>query len=82
MKWFLDSGCSKHMTGDPSLLSNFIGKNCGYVTYGDNARGKILGVGNVGNDSYPLIENVYLVDNLKHNLLSICLLYTSDAADE
>lgn len=58
------------MTGDPSFLSNFTKKNSGQVTFGDNAKGKILGFGDVGNGS-TLIENVLLVDNLKHNLLSV-----------
>ena len=59
------------MIGDLSLLSNFTKKNGGHVTFGDNGKGKILGVGDVSNGSSPLIENVFLVDNLKHNLLSI-----------
>lgn len=59
------------MTGDLSLLKNFTRKNGGRVTFGDNTKGKILGVGDVGNGTSPLIENVFLVDNLKHNLLSI-----------
>ena len=32
---------------------------------------KIIGIGNIKIDSSPLIENVVLVDGLKHNLLSI-----------
>ena len=69
--WFLDSGCSKHMTGDLSLLSSFTKKNGGYVTFRDNAKGKIMGIGNIGNSSSPIIENVLFVSSLKHNLLSI-----------
>ncbi|RVW93943.1 Retrovirus-related Pol polyprotein from transposon RE1 [Vitis vinifera] len=46
-KWFLDSGCSRHMTGmNPSLLS--LQKKGGYVTFGDNAKGRIIGQGNIG----------------------------------
>ena len=59
------------MTGDYSLLSNFVKKGGGKVTFGDNSKGNILGYGSVGNSSSPTIENVQLVDNLKHNLLSI-----------
>ena len=70
-KWFLDSGFSKHMTGDCTLLSSFKRKEGGQVTFGDNSKGNILGYGIVGNISSPSIENVQLVDNLKHNLLSI-----------
>src|SRR4051812_39401699 len=45
--WFLDSGCSRHMTGDISLFVEFQAKKKGYVTYGDNNRGAILGKGSV-----------------------------------
>nr|KYP34823.1 hypothetical protein KK1_044175 [Cajanus cajan] len=70
--WYLDSGCSRHMTGDPSEFSSLKLKNEGFVTYGDNNKGKILGHGNIGNSSSStLIENVLLVEGLKHNLLSI-----------
>ena len=43
----------------------------GYVTFGDNGKGRIIGHGSIGNNSSSLIENVLLVDGLKHNLLSI-----------
>nr|KYP32383.1 Retrovirus-related Pol polyprotein from transposon TNT 1-94 [Cajanus cajan] len=45
--WYLDSGCSRHMTGDPSKFSSLKLKNEGYVTYGDNNKGRILGHGNI-----------------------------------
>ncbi|KAH9779804.1 Integrase catalytic domain-containing protein [Citrus sinensis] len=71
-KWYLDSGCSRHMTGNYSWFSSFTKiENGGDVSFGDNSRGKIIGIGNVGNVSSTLIENVCLVENLKHNLLSI-----------
>ena len=46
-------------------------KDGGFVTFGDNSKGKIIGIGNVGKEPFPIIENVLLVDRLKHNLLSI-----------
>ena len=70
-KWILDSGCSRHMTGDHSLLSILKSKDDGTVTFGDNAKGKIIGIGNIGNPDNPSIENVLLEDGLKHNLISI-----------
>nr|KYP31481.1 hypothetical protein KK1_048179 [Cajanus cajan] len=70
--WYLDSGCSRHMTGDPSKFSSLKLKKEGFVTYGDNNKGKILGHGNIGNSSSStLIENVLLVEGVKHNFLSI-----------
>ena len=43
----------------------------GTVTFGDDAKGKIIGIGNVKFGTSSLIENVVLVDGLKHNLLSV-----------
>ncbi|KAH9769110.1 hypothetical protein KPL71_011871 [Citrus sinensis] len=71
-KWYLDSGCSRHMTGNYAWFSSFTKiENGGDVSFGDNSKGKILGIGNVGKVSSTLIENVCLVENLKHNLISI-----------
>ncbi|KAH9725866.1 hypothetical protein KPL70_008032 [Citrus sinensis] len=71
-KWYLDSGCSRHMIGNYGWFSSFTKiENGGDVSFGDNSKGKILGIGNVGKVSSTLIENVCLVENLKHNLISI-----------
>jgi len=69
--WYLDSGYSKHMTGDASQLINLKWKLDGFVTYGDNNRGRIHGVGDIGGDDDEIIKDVLLVDGLRHNLLSI-----------
>ena len=61
----------KTMTGDESKFAFLIKKNWGYVTFGDNWKGRIIGQGNIGNDTSSLIESVLLVYGLKHNLLSI-----------
>ena len=45
-------------------------KEGGTVGFGGNQKGKITGTGTVGNSSLS-INNVWLVDGLKHNLLSI-----------
>jgi hypothetical protein len=77
-KWFMDNVCLRHMTGDKSKLSPFIPKDEGFATFGDNSRGKIIGAGNVDNYSSSCIENVLLVDGLKHNLISISQLCDKD----
>ena len=43
-KWFLDSGCSRHMTGDESKFPFLTKKNRVYVIFGDNTKGKIIGL--------------------------------------
>nr|GFC44698.1 hypothetical protein [Tanacetum cinerariifolium] len=43
-KWVIDSGCSRHMTGNMSYLSNFEELNEGYVAFRGNPKGgKITG---------------------------------------
>ena len=42
-----------------------------YVTFRDNSKGTIIDIGNVGKEPYSIIENILLLDGLKHNLLSI-----------
>ncbi|RVW62243.1 hypothetical protein CK203_064480 [Vitis vinifera] len=37
-KWFLDSGCLRHMTRDESKFVFLTKRNEGYVTFGDNAK--------------------------------------------
>ena len=59
------------MTGDPSHFSMLTSKEEGYVTFGDNNKGKIIGKGTIGNKFNFSIDDVLLVDGLKHNLLSI-----------
>ncbi|XP_042983357.1 uncharacterized protein LOC122312768, partial [Carya illinoinensis] len=67
----LDSGCSRHMTGDKTKFFDLRSKEEGHVTFGDNSKGKIVGIGKIGNESSLIIEDVLLVEGLKHNLLSI-----------
>ncbi|GKB83048.1 retrovirus-related pol polyprotein from transposon TNT 1-94 [Tanacetum coccineum] len=40
--WYLDSGCSKHMTGDRSQLTNFVNKFLGIVKFRNDHVAKIL----------------------------------------
>ena len=70
-QWYLDSGCSKHMTSDLTKFTSLKLKVEGHVTYGDNNRGRIIGRGTVGTGSSTVIENVLYVEGLRHSLLSI-----------
>ena len=70
-KWYLDSGCSRHMTGDKKQFNKLDAKNGDHITFGDNAKGKIIGIEKIGNPHSLYIHHVLLVDGLKHNLLSI-----------
>jgi len=47
----------------------------GTVTFRDDSKGNIIGIGKIKIGTSLLIENVVLIDGLKHNLLSISQLY-------
>ncbi|KAJ9544859.1 hypothetical protein OSB04_024566 [Centaurea solstitialis] len=69
--WHVDSGCSRHMTGNRSFLEDFTTFNGGYVAFGDNPRGgKVSGKGKVTGGKSTL-EDVYYVDQLRYNLMSV-----------
>lgn len=63
------------MTGDINKFSSLVLKARGYVTYGDNNKGKIIGIYKFGSSPFTSIEYVLYVEGLKHNLLSINQLY-------
>ncbi|GKB48586.1 RNA-directed DNA polymerase, eukaryota [Tanacetum coccineum] len=68
--WYLDSGCSKHMTGDRSRLRNFVKKFIGTVRFGNDHFGAIMGY-----EDYVIgesvISRVYYVEGLGHNLFFV-----------
>ena len=70
-KWYLDSGCSRHMTGDKSLFSHYIPGREGSVAFSDGNTTKIMGRGIVEIPGVPILKDVLFVEDLKHNLLSI-----------
>nr|GEV60894.1 hypothetical protein [Tanacetum cinerariifolium] len=75
--WYLDSRCSKHMTGDRSQLTNFVDKFLGTVKFDNDHVAKIMGYGDyhIGNVT---ILRVYFVDGLGHNLFSVRQFCDSD----
>nr|GEV67010.1 ribonuclease H-like domain-containing protein [Tanacetum cinerariifolium] len=70
-KGVIDSGCSKHMIGNMSYLSDFEELNGGYVAFGGNPKGgKISGKGKIKTGKLDF-EDVYFVKDLKFNLFSV-----------
>ena len=59
------------MTGDRSLFISFDVKNGGVVTFEDNGKDKIIGLGNIMITPSTCIENILLEEDLIHNLLGI-----------
>nr|GEW18250.1 putative ribonuclease H-like domain-containing protein [Tanacetum cinerariifolium] len=74
-KGVIDSGCSRHMTGNMSYLSDFEELNRGYVAFEGNPKGgKITGKGKIKTDKLNF-NNVYFVKELKFNLFSVSQMY-------
>ncbi|GJR88526.1 putative ribonuclease H-like domain-containing protein [Tanacetum coccineum] len=70
-KGVIDSGCSRHMNGSMSYLTNYEEIDGGYVTFGGNPKGgKITGKGTIKTSKLDF-ENVYFVRELKFNLFSV-----------
>jgi hypothetical protein len=70
--WYIDSVCSKHMTGDKGKFLSLSESKSGNVTFGNDAPGKIKGKWIVClSHGKGKAQDVLLVDGLKHNLLSV-----------
>ena len=76
--WYLDSSCSRHMTGDRSLFKTFKSKKGGNVTFGDGSKSQIKGKGIISLPGLPDIANVLYVEGLTVNLLSISQICDQD----
>ena len=63
------------MTGDKEQFNKLDAKDGRHVTFGDNAKGKIIDIREIGNPQSLSIHHVLFIDGLKHNLLSISQLY-------
>ncbi|GJX92117.1 retrovirus-related pol polyprotein from transposon TNT 1-94 [Tanacetum coccineum] len=70
-KGFVDSGCSRHMTGNIAYLLDFKEFYGGYVAFGEGAYGgRHTGKGIHKTNSLDF-EDVYFVNELKFNLFSV-----------
>ncbi|GJU46446.1 putative ribonuclease H-like domain-containing protein [Tanacetum coccineum] len=66
-----DSGCSRHMIGNKSFLTDYQDIDSGFVTFGGSPKGgKITGKGKIRTGKLDF-EDVYFVKELKFNLFSI-----------
>jgi len=63
------------MTGDETKFAMLSLKGEGFVTFGDNNKGKILGIRFMSYGSLFNVKNVLLVEGLKHNLIIISQLF-------
>ncbi|GJY06404.1 retrovirus-related pol polyprotein from transposon TNT 1-94 [Tanacetum coccineum] len=75
--FIVDSGCSKHMTGNLKLLTNFVEKFLGTVKFGNDQIAPILGYGDLVQGTIT-IKRVYYVEGLNHNLFFVGQLCDAD----
>ncbi|XP_070010554.1 uncharacterized protein [Nicotiana sylvestris] len=71
LQWYMDNGCSKHMTGSTNDFLPHKALQGGSVSFENGKKGYILGVGKIGKSLSHSIENVYYVNGLKYSLLSV-----------
>jgi len=76
--WFVDSGCSRHMMGEKANFLSLAATQEGSVAFENGKSGTIMGIGKIGESHSNSIADVYLVDGLKHNLLSVFQLCDKD----
>ena len=69
--WYLDSGCSRHMTRNKGLFKTLFEGKIGTITFEDESKSVIRGIGTVDIPGLPVFEDVWYVDKLKANLLNI-----------
>nr|GEW29643.1 putative ribonuclease H-like domain-containing protein [Tanacetum cinerariifolium] len=70
-KGVIYGGCSRHMTGNMSYLSDFEELNGGYVSFGGNPKGGMIsGKGKIRTGKLDF-DDVYFVKELKFNLFSV-----------
>lgn len=54
-QWYLDSGCSRHMTGDKSKLTSLKAYQGGSVTFGDGSVSQVIGKGTISGPNIPTL---------------------------
>jgi hypothetical protein len=71
--WIIDSGCTNHMTGEKEMFTSYIKNKDSQdsIIFGDGNQGKVKGLGKIAISSEHSISNVFLVESLGYNLLSI-----------
>nr|GEX42480.1 hypothetical protein [Tanacetum cinerariifolium] len=68
--FIVDSGCTKHMTGNLKLMCNFVEKFLRTVRFGNDQFVPILGYGDLVQGNV-MINRVYYVKGLNHNLFFV-----------
>jgi hypothetical protein len=69
----IDSGCTNHMTGEKRMFSSYEKNDDPQraITFGDGNQGLIKGLDKIAISPDHSISNIFLVDSLDYNLLSV-----------
>jgi hypothetical protein len=78
-KWLMDSSCLRHMARNKKWFSNLTPlSHMEYMTFGDDKKGKVLGISIIKVNDYFTLNDVALVDKLRYNLLPLSQLVDAD----
>jgi hypothetical protein len=70
--WYVDNNCSKHIIGDKNRFLTLKKERDGSVSFGNDNSTRIIGIHTIKLGSKDAkAENVLLVEDMKHNLLSV-----------
>jgi hypothetical protein len=70
--WYIDNGCSSHMTGDKSKFLSLKENKSWSMNFENDALGKIRGKGLVSlSNERSKAQYALFVDGLNHNILSV-----------
>jgi hypothetical protein len=69
----MDSGCTNHMTGEKKMFTSYVKNKDSQdaIIFGDGNQGKVKGLGKIAITFEHSISNVFLVESLRYNLLSL-----------
>jgi hypothetical protein len=71
--WIVDSGCTNHMMGEKKLFTSYVKNKDSQDTiiFEDGNHGKVKDLGKIAITTEHSISNMFLVESLGYNLLSI-----------
>jgi hypothetical protein len=72
--WYIDSGCSRHITGNKNLLTGLHPHATSYVTFGDGVKGEIKGIGKLDFLGVRSKDNFYMWCSQETGYSSNCTL--------
>jgi hypothetical protein len=69
----IDSGCTNHMTGEKRMFSSYVKNKDSHemIIFCDGNQGKVKGLGKIAITTEHSISNIFLVESLGYNLLSV-----------